>query len=386
MAEKRILRHSAQTEKKEKKNGRFAKFLKALSGIVILTAVIFGGAYLYKTYAPQNNDENGGNDVYYMPAQTVETVAFKNSFVINTIDGIRITNKKGEDINDDVVNSVSPYVKGMKTPKMHSNGKTVLIFDTAGKSAVLFNEAGIIQTYSFSGDIISGKMNEQGQFVFAVQDSGSKAAVKVYSEAGAELFTWFSGKGYVTDAMLNNSKNRLAVVTNESIEGAITSKILIFTLDNPEPIIGKTIGNTLCSSVSYYKDSVFAVCDDGLYFMDKDGNLNNIYDFSGKKMKHFKTFTNGNALLLSESAAKEKYDAVVINTNGKKISEFTVDSFLKISDIGKNNFLIIKRKGVMSVSKKGKIKNEIPCEFEVKDAKYFGGKTAVVSQDKIIFE
>ena len=130
---------------------------------------------------------------------------FPNSFIINTIDGIKILNKKGEEINDSVASSISSYVKGMKEPVFCSNNKTVLIYDILGKTAVLFNEAGLIQSYNFPGDIITGNMSDSGYFSIVIKDAGSKAAVKAFSDKGTELLTWYSGKGYVSDAVIHNS-------------------------------------------------------------------------------------------------------------------------------------------------------------------------------------
>ena len=178
----------------------------------------------------------------------------------------------------------------------------------------------------------------------------------------------------------------MAVVTNEIVNGEISSKILLFSLDNSEPYMGKVIGNTLCSAVSFYGDNVFAVCENGLYRVNKNNDIELSYSFSGRKMKHFKFFKNGNVILFSENALEENYNAAVVNTKGKVVSEFTADSFLDISDTDKNKFLVIKRKGVISINHKGKVKEEIPCEFEVKDAKYFKDEIAILSQDKIFFD
>ena len=80
----------------------------------------------------------------------------------------------------------------------------------------------------------------------------------------------------------------MAVATNEIINGEISSKILLFSLDNSEPYMGKIIGSTLCSAVSFYGDTVFMVCEDGLYMLNKEYDMELVYSFSGKKMKHCK--------------------------------------------------------------------------------------------------
>lgn len=403
MEERNILRHEKAKpkkltkEKKERKrraksdeNGKNKKksgsFLKALLVILIVAAVTVGGAYLYKLFAPKSEEADNDGYIGYSSAQAVTSVSYKNSFIVITTDGIKMVNKSGDDVNENVTSAVSPYVRGMKEPVFQTNGKTVLIYDIAGKTAVLFNEAGIIQSYNYSGEIISGKMSDSGYFVIVAEDSGSKAAVRAYSDSGSELLTWYSGKGYVADASVHNSQKRMAVVTNEIENGEPSSKLLLFSLDNSEPYMGKNLGSNFAISVSFYNDTVYAFCENGLYMADKENNVSLLYDFSNQKMKHCKFFDNGSVLIVSENIVSENYRGVVFNSKGKMISDFNMESFLDIADAKKDEFLVIKRKGVFNITNKGKIKKEISCGFEVKDAKYFGGKIAVLSADKIFFE
>lgn len=390
MEERNILRHEKskpRKRKKEKKPGRFSSTVKAIIIIFVIAVITVGLAFLYKIIIPEyKGDVPEDGVITYSAAHTFESVSYKNSFIINTIDGIKILNKKGEEINDSVASSISSYVKGMKEPVFCSNNKTVLIYDILGKTAVLFNEAGLIQSYNFPGDIITGNMSDSGYFSIVIKDAGSKAAVKAFSDKGTELLTWYSGKGYVSDAVIHNSHKRMAVVTNEIDNGEISSKILLFSLDNPEPYMGKIIGSSLCTAVSFYNETIYAICENGIYFIDRDNNINLAYNYSGEKVKHFKFFDNGNLLLISENTVSNNYRGIVLNKRGKISSDFKIESFLDIADAGKNEFLVIKRKGVYNISHKGKIKDEILSSAEVKDAKYFGDKVAMMTQDKIIFE
>ena len=97
----------------------------------------------------------------------------------------------------------------------------------------------------------------------------------------------------------------------------------------------------------------------GIYFIDRENNINLAYNYSGEKVKHFKFFDNGNLLLISENTVSNDYRGIVLNKRGKISSDFKIESFLDIADAGKNEFLVIKRKGVYNISHKGKIKDEI---------------------------
>ncbi len=370
-------KRAVKRENKRKK----INIIKIILIILIIGAAAFFG---YKAFLEiKKNQTTSKENIYYTPAAQTKCTQFKNFLVTTTVDGIKIINSGGEDVLSDVYTAVSPYVKGMNEPVFLTNDKIMLVYDISGKTAVLFSESGIIKTFNYSNDIIKAKMSKTGQFVFIVKEEGSKAAVKVYNADGNELMTWYSGTGYVADAQISDTKSAMAVVTNEVSNAKISSKVLFFTFDNPEPYMGKILGESIATYVSFYEDSAYILCDDCLYFIDSDGNLSKPAEFEKKKMKFFKSFKNGNIMLFESANEPEKYEVSVYNTKGKAISSFIMDSFLSVADVSDKEFLILKRRGVVSVSDHGKTVRELNCTYDVKNAAYYKDKIAVLSQDTI---
>lgn len=366
-----------QKQRKKKKKS----ILKIVIAIIVVALLVFFGYRLFLNI--KDSSVKTDNEIAYTPSSNLKCTSFKNIFVTTTVDGVKMVNQKGEDVFSEVSEAVSPYIKGMSEIVFLTNDKIVLCYDIKGKTAVLFSESGIIKTYNFSKKIIKAKMNKDGKFVIITQEDGSKATVRVYNNSGNEIMTWYSGTGYVVDAQISDEKSSMAVLTNEVDKSKIFSKILFFTFDNTEPYMGKVISESTACSLSYTGESAYIICNDCVYFIDADGDMSKITDFSNKKMKHFKSFSNGNLLLCYNAPVDESYIVDVYNKNGKQISSFSVDSFLSICDISEDKFLILKRKGVVSVSNKGKIIKELSCEYDVKTACYYKDKIAVLSQDKI---
>ena len=368
-----------QKQRKKKKN----TILKIVIAVIVVSLVVFFGYKLFLNI--QKSRVNTDNEVLYTPSSDLKCTSFKNTFVTTTVDGVKMVNQKGEDVFLEVSDAVSPYVKGMTDAVFLTNKKTVLCYDIKGKTAILFSESGVIETYNFRKKIIKAKMNKDGRFVIITEEDGSKAAVRVYNNDGSEIMIWYSGTGYVVDAQISDEKSSMAVLTNEVNKSKISSKILFFTFDSAEPYMGKIISESTACSLSYSGECAYIICNDCVYFIDNDGDMNKISDFSDKKMKHFKSFSNGNLMLCYTSPTDEKYNVDVFNKNGKRISSFTVESFLSICDISEDRFLILKRKGVVSVSSRGRLLKELSCDYDVKTACYYKDKIAVLSQDKIFF-
>lgn len=366
-------------EKKKKKKG----FLKILIGIIIVFVAVFFGYKLFLKI--QSDNATTDKTVSYTPSSHLKCAGFKNTFLVTTVDGIKMINQKGEDVFGEVSQNVSPYVKGMNEPVFLTNDKTVFCYDIKGKTAVLFSESGVIKTYNYNKNIIRAKMNKEGKFVVITEEDGSKGIVRLCNNDGNEIMTWYSGTGYVVDAQISDENNTMAVLTNEVDKTKVSAKILFFTFDNTEPYMGKIIdGNTACG-LSYVSENAYIICDDCVFFIDQEGDMKKTFDFSGKKMKYFKNFKNGNLLLCYGSQTDDGFVGEVYNTKGKQISSFNIDSFLSICDVSDDKFLVLKRKGVLSVNSKGKIAKEISCDFDVKSACYYKDKVAVLSQESIFF-
>jgi hypothetical protein len=367
-----------------KKHNKRLPIFTILFVILILVGIYFGASFLYKNSL--DIMKNQANQLFYTPNETTQDIAFKNTYYYTHIDGIKSVNQYGKDINLDANSAISPFIKGMQEPIFQKSEKSVLAFDIRGKLAILFNESGIITTINFDKQIINAKMNNKGQFVIIFIEDGSKAAVKAFDSSGRELLTWFSGTGYVVDAMINDSKNMMAIITNDIVSGSTSSKILFFELDNPEPISGKIIGDKICSFVSYYGEYSLVICDNGLYSISELGKITLAMDFASKKVKFFKSFTNGDLLICYANTNNEMFDIEVFNIKGKKIQSFSVDAFLEITDITKDKFLVAKRKEILSYSKNGKLLKIVPSDFEIKTASYFKDKITVLGNDRMMIK
>lgn len=352
--------------------------------VVAVFLILLGVNYLYHIevfpiYPPAQM-------VYYTPATHIGGTYLNDHYYLSTIDGIKTVNIKGEDAASEVNATIAPFVKAMKEPVFEKSRSTVLVYDIAGSSALLYDESGIIAPYSFDGKIVRARMNQDGHFVMIVNEDGSKAAVKLYDQFGNERYTWYSGTGYVVDATVNPDNNVMAVLTNDVSDGNVTSKVLFFRMDTPEPVRGHVVGNRVGVSLSYRGNQSLVLCANGLYLVNDQGDLNYLVDVTNRNLKFFDYFTDGSMLLCYESGSADTYQCEVYDTKGKRTAQFSLDAFVRIGDIEDNKFVVFKRKEFFNVTKDGKIMKSGATDYDIQHATYFQNRVAVIGQDRMTLQ
>ncbi len=368
-------------ERKKKKTLLKSKWLWIAVAILV---ILLGVNYLFHIevlpiYPPAQT-------VYYTPATHISGTYFKDCYYLTTMDGIKTVNIKGEDTASEVNATISPFVKAMREPVYEKSSDTVLVYDIAGTSALLFNESGIITPFSLNGRIVRARMNQNGQFVMIVNEEGSKAAVKVYDRYGNEKYTWYSGTGYVVDATINPDNNVMAVLTNDVSDGSVTAKVLFFRMDTAEPVRGHIVGNCVGASVSYRGNQSLVLCANGLYLVTDHGDLSMITSFNNRELKFFDYFTDGSMLLCFAGNSVDTFSCEVYDTQGRRTSQFSLDAFVRIGDIEDDKFVVFKRKEYFNVTKQGKIMKSGVTDYDIQYATYFQNRIAVIGQERMTLQ
>ena len=364
-----------------KKNKKTVWKSKWLWMAVALVLILLGVSYLYHIevlpiYAP-------AEIVYYTPATHTDGIYLNNHYYLTTIDGIKTVNIKGVDTASEVNATISPFVKAMKEPVYEKSEKTVLVYDISGTSALLFDESGIVTPLSLNGQIVRARMNRNGQFVMIVNEEGTKAAVKVYDMYGNEKYTWYSGTGYVVDAVINPDNEVMTVLTNDVSNGSVTAKVLFFRMDTAEPVRGHVVGNRMGVSVSYRGNQTLVLCADGMYLVTDSGDLSRICDISERELKFFDYFTDGSVLLCFAGNSVDTYNCEVYDAKGRRTAQFSLDAFVRIGDIEEDKFVVHKRKEFFKVTKQGKIMKSGVTDFEIQNVTYFQNRVAVIGQERM---
>ncbi len=162
----------------------------------------------------------------------------------------------------------------MNAPLFHSSGDYMIVGDTDGTSAVVFQDKKKVHSLKSEAPIFMVKINSNGYFIIVSEEKGYKALVTIYSPAGNEIYKWHSGDRNVLDADVDYDGTAFKVALLDTESGSASGKLLFFDIKKTEPIAEiPTEGNLVCSIKVNRDHSLTALGDQALSKYSPNGTL-----------------------------------------------------------------------------------------------------------------
>lgn len=241
----------------------FAAILTVL--LIILAALVF----LFR-------DELTGESIRRRFGQTRVQTETREAFTYETGaeqvfapvgDGTAIASSSSVQLLDADGETVFKQVVSYELPAAFGTGDRALFCDLGGTGCVLARLDGESVAVVPAGEILTASVNENGWFVLVTAEAGYKGRVSVYNSECELQYEWWSGGGYVLRAVLSPDNRTLAVLSVEKDCG----KLRFFPLDRTEARAELSFPETLYYDLYYMGDTVCAVGEDGLLFLNDSG-------------------------------------------------------------------------------------------------------------------
>lgn len=281
-------------------------------------------------YAKTSNNAAGSlkNQIDYQQSDHPIFTVYKDYLVRCTTDSIKYYSKDGTEV----------YTKNLslKSPIVRTNGKELLIADTASKEISVFKDKDIKWTAKVDGTITNAEIDSQGHVAVVHDAKGYKSAVTVFNAQGGPFFT-------------RNIADGIAVSANVSPKGQhVTTTILdtsgIDSMSQIEVtnILGSPTGEKITGvdDLLYnilYMDSELAICVGSKAIVGVDGEnrekwrttqedyrITSVVKQDGKNALVV-AVSNEKSLLLSDFKSK----ILRVNTDGKVSEVFSANGYIK---------------------------------------------------------
>jgi hypothetical protein len=256
-----------------------------LTVVLLCLAVISVAFYTYlqsqnidlKTLSPgqlfsgfQQKTIKAADVAYEIPYDSKEHplyAAYKDYLVKCTADGIRLLDKKGQEIFSEGIALTKPLIR--------VEGAYLLIADVGGMDVYVIKDRNIIWKDKTDTNIINAKINNNGYVTVLTESKQYNGEVRVYDPYGVLLYISVIANDYAVSAEISN-KSRDMVIDSVNTKGAEAFTTLKFHDVNGNETAVKNLNasGNLYPSVWYLSDdSLFAAGDTSIAGLDKNGEL-----------------------------------------------------------------------------------------------------------------
>ena len=127
----------------------------------------------------------------------------------------------------------------LSSPYIYSCGKYSIIADIGGEKAYVIRSGKEIYNITSEQPIQSAFVNEKGYCVIISTEIGYKSMVNVYDKVGNNVYKWYSGERYITDAKISPNSKRLSVLGIDTDGASLSAYITMFDLNKQKSLKAK---------------------------------------------------------------------------------------------------------------------------------------------------
>ena len=301
--------------KKSKKRFLWLTLVALLVMIAVVLSILydrgeFDGLRRRVLYAKAQKDENGCAQLYrYASDQSGSFASLEGSLVTVSMHQISVLDEAGKSVYEQAVK--------FQTPTLIRSADRAAAYDVGGKTIYVLSAKGLVCQVDTTGEILSVALNDGGYLTVTSNESGCKAAVRVYDASGQPVFAYRSADRFIMTAALSADSRTLAAVTMGQSSGVFTSYVVFYLFP---------MGDRFC-----------AVMEEQLCFLDHDGEVCAAYSYGGDYLRRVDCGGDGYAaLLLGRYRNGTQHRIVTVGSDGSALAALDVDGeVLSISAAGR---------------------------------------------------
>jgi Type IIA topoisomerase (DNA gyrase/topo II, topoisomerase IV), B subunit len=258
-------------------------------GIILLLAVLAVSVSVLVAYNNKHTSQKTGKskEIHYDISSDNLYAWTNDGLVIASGTGISLLNEDGDTLKADTAILQNPALSG--------GNEIAAAWSVGAKDFYTISKSkGAVRTIT-DRQIININVNEQDWLAVSAQEDGYKGAVSVFNNKLKTVYKWSSGEGYLVNAVVSDSSDKMAALTiNES-----GSKVHFFNLNSTEQKGSYTSDKTVLFDLAYLgSSSVCALSDSFAVFLNEKGNLISKYDFTDGYLKDYSLKGSGFAALV----------------------------------------------------------------------------------------
>lgn len=321
--------------KKSKKRFLWLTLVALLAMIAVVLSILydrgeFDGLRRRVLYAKAQKDENGCAQLYrYASGQSGSFASLEGSLATVSMHQISVLDEAGKSVYEQAVK--------FQTPTLVRSADRAAAYDVGGKTIYVLSAKGLVCQVDTAGEILSVALNASGYLTVTSNESGCKAAVRVYDASGQPVFAYRSADRFIMTAALSADSRTLAAVTMGQSSGVFTSYVVFYRINSEAALTTSALTGSLIYDLFPMGDRFCAVMEEQLCFLDHDGEVCAAYSYGGDYLRRVDCGGDGYAaLLLGRYRNGTQHRIVTVGSDGSALAALDVDGeVLSISAAGR---------------------------------------------------
>ena len=310
--------------KKSKKRFLWLALVTLLALIAVVLSILydrgeFDGLRRRVLYAKAQKDENGCAQLYrYASDQSGSFASLEGSLATVSMHQISVLDEAGKSVYEQAVK--------FQTPTLVRSADRAAAYDVGGKTVYVLSSKGLVYRLDASGEILSAVLNDAGCLTVTSNESGCKAAVRVYDASGQPVFAYRSADRFIMTAALSNDSRTLAAVTMGQSSGVFTSYVVFYRTNSETPEATCALTGSLIYDLIPVDGLFCAVMEEQLCFLDTSGEVQAAYSCGGDYLRRVDCGGDGYAaLLLGRYRNGTQNRLVTVTPDGQALASLDVD-------------------------------------------------------------
>ena len=200
----------------------------------------------------------------------------------------------------------------------------ISVLDETGKT--VYDQSVKFQTPALAREILSAVLNDDGYLTVTSNESGCKAAVRVYDASGQPVFAYRSADRFIMTAALSDDSRTLAAVTMGQSSGVFTSYVVFYRTNSDTPEATCALTGSLIYDLIPMGGLFCAVMEEQLCFLNASGEVQAAYSCGGDYLRRVDCGGDGYAaLLLGRYRNGTQHRIVIVTPDGQALASLDVD-------------------------------------------------------------
>ena len=247
---------------------------------VVFVASFFGEYITYDNLRYLVRDWNAmtvpGNqeftDIVYTAARNTRFTTFRNGLALYDSEKYSYYDESGICLIEDDT--------GYADPASSSSARYLLLYDIGGTGYSLYNQLTKIISRNTDRAIITGDVADDGTMVLVTRSRETKFVAEVYNSAFTKIMNIYK-ENYVLDAAISPDGNTVIICSAVPAETDFNLEVEILRTGSSERTARMTYEHTMPLDIRAYENGFVLLCDNGLYFFDYEGHINQSTAFDG---------------------------------------------------------------------------------------------------------